>query len=325
MTARTQTAPKTAWCWSRGGAGAGALGAAMKLFFYQATPPNFGDELNRLIWPQLLPGYFNEDAADGLFIGIGSILYDDFPAAPRKIVMGSGYGGYSDVPDVHDGRWQVYFVRGPRTAQALRVDPSLAVCDGAILLRQLELPAPMPSKQRIGFMPHYLSLEFGDWRGLCAGLDLAFIDPAAPPEATIAQIRGLDMLICEAMHGAIVADILRVPWVAARPIDPKNRMKWLDWADALGLTPRFTPLPAASVADRFRRFYRRHPRVQTMLHQGPVAPGHWIDKLYADRARRALVRMMRQEPQLSDDHELDRAADRAATQLDRFKRGLAPA
>jgi hypothetical protein len=88
----------------------------MKLIYFRGHVPNFGDELNPYLWDRLLPpGLLDEDESE-LFLGIGSILFDTYPAGPRKYVMGSGYAGYTGLPPVHDGSWDVVFVRGPRTA-----------------------------------------------------------------------------------------------------------------------------------------------------------------------------------------------------------------
>jgi hypothetical protein len=80
-----------------------------------------------------------------------------------KHVAGSGYGGYSAPPDVRDGNWNILWLRGPVTAQRLGVDPGLAICDAAILLRAIELPAPCPASTGIAFMPHFESAARGDW------------------------------------------------------------------------------------------------------------------------------------------------------------------
>ena len=133
----------------------------MKLYFFRGQNPNFGDELNPWMWPQLLSGLFDDDDSS-LFLGIGSILYDHFPERALKVVVGAGYGGYTAAPNVHKGRWQIYFVRGPQTAEVLGLDPRLAICDAAVLLRTLPLPAPM-EPGRISFMPHYRSMDLGVW------------------------------------------------------------------------------------------------------------------------------------------------------------------
>ena len=100
---------------------------------YSSRGPNFGDALNEWLWPRLLPDFFDGDES-ALFLGIGSILYDFLPRNARKVVFGSGYGGYTPVPHIDD-RWAFYFVRGPVTARTLGLDPSLAIGDAAILVR----------------------------------------------------------------------------------------------------------------------------------------------------------------------------------------------
>jgi hypothetical protein len=46
----------------------------VKLVYFQHDPPNFGDEINRILWPRLLPEGFLDDDEDELLFGAGSIL-----------------------------------------------------------------------------------------------------------------------------------------------------------------------------------------------------------------------------------------------------------
>ena len=55
--------------------------------------------------------------------------------------------------------------------------------------------------------------------------------------------------VLEALHGAIAADTLRVPWVPMRPLAPTHRAKWADWGDSLGLRIDFAPLVPSSVQE----------------------------------------------------------------------------
>src|SRR5580765_8548204 len=91
----------------------------MKLYYCDSVQGNFGDDLNQWLWPRLLPGMWNDD--DGvIFVGIGTILGRDVPAARIRAVFGSG-AGYALVPDIaaRDGNWHIYGVRGPLTARVL--------------------------------------------------------------------------------------------------------------------------------------------------------------------------------------------------------------
>ena len=65
----------------------------MKLTYYAGNPPNFGDEINATMWSHLLPRGFLDEEERELFLGAGSILWDYLPAASRKFVAGSGFGG----------------------------------------------------------------------------------------------------------------------------------------------------------------------------------------------------------------------------------------
>ena len=201
----------------------------MKLYYYQDRVPNFGDELSPWLMPKIFPDFFDADET-ALFLGIGSIILDNLPAQSRKIVFGSGYGAYTKLPDFAAG-WTFYGVRGPRTARACGLGADMVLGDTAILIKKYRAPAN-PGRG-IGFMPHFKSLPRGHWQEACATAGLRFINPTAPVLQVLAEIEGCGTLLTEAMHGAIVADALRVPWIPMLPIHRSNRMKWFDWAEAL--------------------------------------------------------------------------------------------
>ncbi len=224
----------------------------MQLVYYRGRVPNFGDELNTFVWPRLLPpGVLDEDESE-LFVGIGSIIGTQLSKTARKFVMGSGYAGYMGLPDVHDGTWDIRFVRGPQTAAALGLPAETAICDSAILLRAMDLPPPLEGVG-VAFMPHYESLERGFWAKACELAGITLIDATQPVETVLRQIRGARVVITEAMHGAIVADALRVPWIAAQPLFWGHRFKWLDWSGALGLSLRMHALQPTNLLEVLRR------------------------------------------------------------------------
>jgi succinoglycan biosynthesis protein ExoV len=283
----------------------------MKLTYFHGDVSNFGDALNPYIWNRVLPpGFLDEDASE-LFVGIGSIIWDIYPRSSRKFVVGSGYGGYSPAPDVHDGTWQIVFVRGPRTARKLNIPLDRAICDGAILLRTIKLPDAAEGVG-VAFMPHYDSMSRGNWAAACRLAGIHLIDPRAPVEQVMAEIMGAQVLITEAMHGAIVADALRTPWIAVTPLHPQHRGKWLDWADALGLTLRQHSIFPSGVIEAYvsltrgRRSYgeRAHKVAQNRI----FTPAN---RVLTDLAAQRLSTVARAEPQLSDEATTAQLTERA--------------
>jgi len=294
----------------------------MKLVFFRGKVPNFGDELNLHVWPALLPEGFLDDDEDELFVGIGSIIGDHLPARSRKFVMGSGYAGYMGLPDVHDGSWHISFVRGPNTARTLGIDPDLSICDSAILLRAMELPAP-DERAGIAFMPHYESLERGNWAEACRMAGIALIDATEPVEKVLSQIRGARLLITEAMHGAIVADAMRTPWIGARPIYGGHHKKWLDWAGALGIDVRLNALKPSSVLEYYVGRTGRGSSVGKVGRFSASPLAGIPNRLLTDTAAAHLDAMARLDPQLSSDAMIEQVTERALAAVDGFVRSRA--
>ena len=222
----------------------------MELYYCKVrTGSNFGDDLNVWLWPKLfeqpLSSYFNENT---LFVGIGTILSAAIPCEyERKIVFssGTGYGR----PPVIDDSWDFSCVRGPLTAKKFGLAEDKAITDGAVLLHNL---IPYNSnRSQIGFMPHHQTAVFSDWETICKDLNLKYIDPRWSVKDVIEAINSCDRLITEAMHGAIVADVLRVPWYAVKTRRAILDFKWHDWTMSMQLDNSFTFLPP--VVDQGKR------------------------------------------------------------------------
>lgn len=287
----------------------------MKLFVYRhpSGVRNFGDELGEHVFPPLLPGLFDEDESS-LFLGIGSILFDFLPARAHKIVLGAGFAGYTARPRL-DASWTILGVRGPLTATALGLDPSLALGDPAMLLGVVLARAAAVAQTEVGpmphcLMPHWQSLARGDWQRAAELAGLRLIDPRRPVSEVLALLRSCRLLLTEAMHGAIVADALRVPWVALLPLDPAHRMKWHDWAGSLSLSLRPSPLRPSSLGERLSllRLGRRRPGAR-LVRALPGLAGLG-GAAFAEAAAESLRRAAAAPPMLSSDAALDRALSR---------------
>jgi succinoglycan biosynthesis protein ExoV len=278
------------------------------LYRWQGISPNFGDELNTILWPRLLPDFFDQDP-EIRFLGIGSVLDGRHSSQAIKLVAGSGYGGYERKPSL-DEKWIFHWVRGPRTAATLGLPRTLALGDPAVLVpKAIGLPAA--EGQDIGFMPHFESAARGAWRQAAALAGVRLIDPRDPPSAILQAIGRCKVLLSEALHGVIVADAMRVPWVAIRPLARVHRAKWWDWADTMDLHPRFLGLPASTLSE-----WTATSALGT-FHVTRAWLGrqeHRLDKLMPDRfvaaAGRALRRATNAAPQLSTDTALDRCQSR---------------
>lgn len=291
----------------------------MEIFTYRGASPNFGDELNTWLWPQLLGDVF--DGGGDLFVGIGSTIANDFASSRRKVIFGAGYGGYTALPEIDDS-WAFYFVRGKLTARALDLDDALGIGDAGILIRSCQVPRQAVAG-KIAFIPHWESVWPGRWDAVCRQAGLHFIDPTGPVEDVLADIASCDYVVTEAMHGAIIADALRVPWIPVLPAQA-HRMKWHDWASALGIEIDWSCLPRSSLLELalqhapagsglVRTLSCRRRATALLRDHTP----QWLVQRTADQLRALSTTV---EPRLSSDSAIETAHSCMLDQLQRFVR-----
>lgn len=224
----------------------------MILTYYQE--PNFGDAINPLIFNQLLPDFYDQDDRS-LFLGIGSILgLFHGSSNTRKIVVFSSGFAYGEMP-VLNHKYDIRCVRGPLTANALKLPSHLAVTDGAVLLRLLEeYKDPVPKKYPFSFIPHHHSEKvFDQWQELLPEVGMHYISPKLDARQAIAQIRQSECVVAEAMHGAIIADTFRIPWIPVKMFQHINAFKWQDWL--LSMQMEYNPFKITSL---FSNTWIRH-------------------------------------------------------------------
>jgi succinoglycan biosynthesis protein ExoV len=228
----------------------------MKLYYWKSKSGNVGDDLNPWLFERLLPGAFN-DSSESVLIGIGTQINDlllERINAHQIIIFttGVGYGTrhFVKLPTVNE-RWHIYGLRGPLSAQALQVSQDYAITDGALLLRHYFDGDQYPKKYKFSFMPHLQqAVESGhQWKSACEQTGFQYIDPRGSVEQVVEAIAQSETLLSEAMHGAIMADTLRVPWIAIQTSSQIFGFKWLDWCQSVGVRycPEMLPkLPSKS-------------------------------------------------------------------------------
>lgn len=287
----------------------------MRLFHWQSPSGNFGDDLNLWYWDRFLAGWRDWDE-DRTLIGVGSILNTRIiPASSRYLVLGAG-SGFGELPKVSDtSRWDVRFVRGPMTAKNLGLDAEAFATDPAALIARLPEFAGT-DRSGTAFIPHCHSdaSRFYDWPSICNAAGLDYISPRADSLAVIQAISRSERVISESMHGAILADAFRIPWLPVAQLDRFNHFKWQDWAASLELDIAITPLPAVpTLRPRHGRFGPKG-LYKALVGKRPKMVAHDPTGRDIDRTRlaleRALTRLGGKRFNLSDGHVLEHRLDR---------------
>jgi succinoglycan biosynthesis protein ExoV len=295
----------------------------MKLYYckYPDNRQNFGDALNPWLWEQLLPGILDDDPSSA-FVGIGTLINDALPRrtpnAKYRAIFSSGVGYGKALPSI-DNSYKIYCLRGPISAKILGVSPDLAVADGALLLNKLIDLNPVPKQYKFSYMPHYDFAGDG-WEQVCKKLGFGYISPSWKIEDILISIRQTEVLVSEAMHGAIVADALRIPWISVKTHPSILALKWQDYCASMELKHTFYSLsylhqPRSSAGGWAK------PKTSNSLSDFLLAqPRKLRDWLRQDKAAQELSNLTRiAEPCLSSDERSREMLSRLESCLDRFK------
>ena len=302
----------------------------MKLYYFQ--PPdglsNFGDSLNPWLWNQLLPNVFDEDETTA-FLGIGTLLNNllphRLPKARRLIIFSSGVGYGTGLPTI-DESWIIYCLRGALSAKKLGLPAKFVCADGAILIRRLFNPTT-DKINRFAFMPHIHHAKYGGeaWKSICEQIGFSYIDPRWSTEQVLTAISQTEILLAEAMHGAIAADALRVPWIPVISSAWILPFKWQDWCSSIDI--EYQP-------NYVMPLVKSYPRIARGIRSGVRATLHWVNWLKQEQfsvlgnlwekeqnlAATQLVQIAKTvSPNLSNEHRLEQLTVELEEKLYQFK------
>ncbi len=217
----------------------------MKLEYYKGKIPNFGDDLNAYLWPNIFKKQFDNKIDEIPFYGIGTIIDQRIAPQKKNIIFGTGIRNATYKYDTK--LWDIFFVRGPISSNIL--GGAKYITDSAYCLKFhpkgeyfLNLTT---KKHKIGIIPHFLSLPHLNWESICNKNNAYFIDPTKNVEQIIEDIASCEQVLTEAMHGAIIADFLRVPWHRYKYYshfyegEVVSEIKWTDWLSSIGINDTY--------------------------------------------------------------------------------------
>ncbi|MEL6352991.1 MAG: polysaccharide pyruvyl transferase family protein [Cyanobacteria bacterium J06627_28] len=283
----------------------------MKLFYFKLPNGelNFGDNLNPWLWENLIPGALDSDEKVA-FVGIGSLINDALPQkirhATKRVIFGSGVG-YGNGNLKLDDSYTVYCVRGPLSAKALGLPTEAGITDGAALIRRV-YKNTAKKKYRFAYMPHY-ELAGEGWELACKQSGFGYVDPRWPLEKVLSAMGETEVLLAEAMHGAIIADALRIPWIPIVTNSSILSFKWQDWCASIQV--EYKPV-------HIERLF--HPREKKDVFT-PVRVVR--DRLRQQKASKALQQTAAtQSPCLSQDAVIERLTERLEEKLHQFQQDI---
>ncbi len=209
----------------------------MNLIYFKSDIGNFGDDLNPWLWSKIF-GNFENYNSNVDFVGIGSILDNRIfeNKENKKIIFGSGVRDFDFSINEYENV-DIRFVRGPISSRLTNAD---FITDAAYALRQVETQNVF-KKYKISYIPYFRNFYNFNWKLFEKILGIHVINPCEDIEKVIGEIKSSETILTTAMHGAILADLFRIPWMRVKFTKNGNEtnltseLKWNDWLMSVGL------------------------------------------------------------------------------------------
>lgn len=212
----------------------------MKLRYYDAHP-NVGDALNEWLWPKI----FGQDLCkhpDIDFVGIGSILSKgNVFGGQDKVIFGSGVREES-FDGCFNALRRLSFVRGPHSASATGLP---YITDSAYCLAlcgdNYHNLCNSPKTIDTVYVPYFRHVPMVNWRLFEHLTGIRVLPSTSHPLMFLHILSQAKYVISTSMHGAILSDVLRIPWSGVRLDNllaeswKTNRLKWSDYLHSIEL------------------------------------------------------------------------------------------
>jgi succinoglycan biosynthesis protein ExoV len=215
----------------------------MDIYAWSSGVPNLGDDLNNWLWKRVLPSTFLREK--GTLIGIGSVISPEHLSSienPNPIhILGAGCRNQKYPLSEVSNDLKIHAVRGPLSSVALGQNDQLPLIDGAYALKLTKIYGELikqPKRYKFTLIPYFRSRKLINYTILKESKDINILHSSdyKSIENALLTIAQSEYIISESMHGAVIADVLRVPWsrlnyFLQNPRDKETaEFKWKDWA-----------------------------------------------------------------------------------------------
>lgn len=176
---------------------------------------------------------------------------------------------YGEAPNFDHHEFDFRSIRGPITKQYLPQNTmEIPYGDGGLLVSNVISGATV--QKGVGLMPHLSTeLRFPKIKSLCEELNIKYISPSVEGDIGARIISGLDFLIAEAMHGAIVADSYGIPRINITFSKDINLYKWEDYHYGVRLEkPNFAHIRPTMFEGEHRQAMLRN---KNLIFAAPIA------------------------------------------------------
>ncbi|TKJ96929.1 hypothetical protein PlfCFBP13513_16140 [Plantibacter flavus] len=221
---------------------------------------NFGDEMNRSVL-QYVTGrdvvWAPSNRAE--VVAIGSILDLYLKNPGNAAVWGTGLRALP-IPG-SEARMRselrtILAVRGPRTADALGVDPSVPIGDPGLLAPALIDRTLVQRTSQVMFVPHFRVWHTREGRAELAAArrrGIEIVPPNLHPVEVVRRLASARFVLSSSLHGVIVSHALGVPaqLISVNDGGTEPGFKFQDYFESVGASEGALPMPKdASALER---------------------------------------------------------------------------